>query len=1038
MRSHDIRRGRRDEARPARRAKANRPRRGGTPGVEALEGRLVLTNSTWLGAVSNMWLDAGNWSDNAPANGYDLIFPSGAANLANNNNLTPGTSFGSVTISGSGYAITGAPIGLNGSISATEASGSDQFGLPIALGVNATVDVAAAPVTLTLGGAITGAFGLQKSGSGTAILTAANTYTGATTAGAGTLQIDGPQSSSAVTVDAGATLQGIGTVGAIDAVGGTVSPGDGAPGTLTDTGPLTLAAASTFSAEISGTAASQLQATGPINLGGAALNVAIGTAPTGNTQFVLIHNAGSSAITGTFAGLPEGSEVTFGGQTFQISYVGGSGHDVVLTHLVSSSTALSASTTSTTFGTPVTLTATVTGGGGAGVPTGSVEFVNGSTDLGPGTLDSSGHASLTTSTLPVGPDQIQAVYAGDTSFKASSSPQETVTVAKAPTTTALTVNPTTSTFGSSVALTATVTPTTTGIGTPTGTVEFLNGTTEIETVAMVNGVATLNTTTLPAGTDSITAVYESDDNFAASTSTAVTATVTVVPTATTLTASPTNPPLGGTVELTATVAPTNGNTGTPSGTVTFFDGTNVLGTGSLSTGGVATLATTGLTGGVNVLTATFNAGGNFGTSTSNTVNISVPQGSSTTALTVSPNPSSFGQSVTLAATVTSIGGGTLLATGTVQFFDGATSLGTASVLSGIASLTTTTLPLGTSTVTAQYQGSSSFTGSTSPGVAVSVALAVPTVTVTTSIPNPGPTQTVVLTAKVASGLSGNTPTGTVEFFANGADLGSATLASGTASLTLKGTLPIGNLAIVAQYSGDASNAPGTSATLTLPVGTPLEQYINAIYINALGRSVDAGGGKILTINSGSLSAWVTKYVKNHGFRSPIVNAILRSKETRQFAVQATYTHLANKQPAHPQLANAFVDSNGTTVNLNARVLGGPAYFAAAGSTNAGFLSALGNDVLGTPLPDATTTIFTNELDHGVSRSTVARQLLTSPSGKLSQINGIYQRILNRLADLGGIKTSFAILNQGKSDERILANLLASNEYFNSFNTSTTP
>ena len=63
------------------------------------------------------------------------------------------------------------------------------------------------------------------------------------------------------------------------------------------------------------------------------------------------------------------------------------------------------------------------------------------------------------------------------------------------------------------------------------------------------------------------------------------------------------------------------------------------------------------------------------------------------------------------------------------------------------------------------------------------------------------------------------------------------------------------------------------------------------------------------------------------------------------------------------------------------------------------------------------TIFTNELNHGVSRSTVAQQLLQGPSGKLSQVNGLYQRILNRLADLGGIKTSFAILNDGESDDR---------------------
>src|SRR5258708_1397248 len=58
----------------------------------------------------------------------------------------------------------------------------------------------------------------------------------------------------------------------------------------------------------------------------------------------------------------------------------------------------------------------------------------------------------------------------------------------------------------------------------------------------------------------------------------------------------------------------------------------------------------------------------------------------TTALAASPNPSTFGQSVTLTATVTPSP-----ATGTMQFFDGASSLGTVSLSGATASLSTSTL-----------------------------------------------------------------------------------------------------------------------------------------------------------------------------------------------------------------------------------------------------------------------------------------------------------------------------------------------------------
>lgn len=1032
MRFHDIRRGRRDEARPG------RTRRAGTPGIEALEGRVVMATGTsvWSGAVNNLWSISGNW-DNPPISGNTLAFPSTGLRTTNTNDLAAGTAFGSVTIGGPGYAITGNQIGLTGSITSTVTSGSDQFDLPVALGADLSVNVANAAATLRLGGVISGAHGLAKSGTGTADLSGANTYTGPTAVAAGTLLIDGDQASSPVGVAAGGTLGGVGTVASIAATGGIVSPGDGGPGILTDAGPLTLSAASTFAAPLNGTTAgtgySQLDVAGAVNLGGSALSVTLGATPTGNQQYTLIHNTSGTAVTGTFAGLAEGAVVAFGNQPFKISYAGGaSGHDVVLTHLVGSATTVSSSSSSPTFGASVTLTAVVTGIGGTGTPGGSVQFFANSTPLGTGTLNGNGVATLNTTALPVGVDQVTAAYAGNASFAPSTSSATTVNVAKAPTTTTLTVIPIASAFGQSVTLTATVAPTTSGLGTPTGTVEFLNGSSEIETIRMTNGVATLTTSALPVGNDSITALYESDNTFASSTSKAVVAAVSAVPTTTTLAVSPTQPSLGQTVDLTATVAPAGTNTGTPTGTVTFLDGASVLGTSSVNSSGVATLATTGLVGGSNALTARYNTDGNFATSTSPVVSVTVPQGTSTTALSISPNPSSFGQSVTLAATVTGLGGGSLLPTGTVQFFAGSTSLGTATLASGIGSLTTTALPIGNTPVAAVYQGSTSFAGSGSPVVVAQVSLAAPTVTVTASIPNPGPTQTEVLTAKVASGLSGNTPTGTVIFFGNGVDLGSATLTNGTGSVTLKGLLPIGTEAITAQYLGDANNASGTSSPLTVPVGTALERYLNAIYLQTLGRPIDNGTGQILTINTGGLSGWLTQFVQGGAQRAPVVNGILHFKETRQFGVQATYVHLAGKQAASPQLQNAFIHSNGATVNLDARVLGGPAYYAAAGSTVAGFLSALGTDVLGTPLPAATQAIYTNELNHGVARSTVARQLLTSPSGKLSQINGLYERILNRMADSAGIRTSLAILNQGKSDDRILANLLASNEYFAMF------
>jgi hypothetical protein len=310
-----------------------------------------------------------------------------------------------------------------------------------------------------------------------------------------------------------------------------------------------------------------------------------------------------------------------------------------------------------------------------------------------------------------------------------------------------------------------------------------------------------------------------------------------------------------------------------------------------------------------------------------------------------------------------------------------------------------------------------------------VTLAATRVTLTPTIANPGPTQFEVFKVTVASGASGVTPTGTVNIFGNGVLLGSGTLSSGAATITTR-NLPLGNLAIAAVYTGDSTNAAAASAAQTLPVGTQVEQYLNAIYLEALGRPIDVSA--IMTINVGGLGNWLGQYVEHHAIRRPVVTKIVHSKETRQFAVQATYLNVAGKAPTPPQQRNAFVDSNGTSLNLNSRVFGGPAYYAKVGASIEAYLTALGNDILGGPLPAAQQAAFTAELQHGTPRSTVVRQLLESPEGKRAQVNGLYQRILGRAADPAGLKTGVGILNQGKSQDRILINLFSSPEFFNMF------
>lgn len=164
------------------------------------------------------------------------------------------------------------------------------------------------------------------------------------------------------------------------------------------------------------------------------------------------------------------------------------------------------------------------------------------------------------------------------------------------TTTSLVTSANPSPFGSSLTLTATVTA---ASGTPTGNVTFWDGAANLGTVALTGGVATLNTSSLSVGAHSLKATYAGDPGYVASASSVLAQTISKAATTIGIISSVNPSNIGASVTFTATVSATSG---TPTGSVTFYNGATPLGTVALS-GGVAAYTTSALAGGTHTITA---------------------------------------------------------------------------------------------------------------------------------------------------------------------------------------------------------------------------------------------------------------------------------------------------------------------------------------------------------------------------------------------------------------------------------------------------
>jgi hypothetical protein len=297
---------------------------------------------------------------------------------------------------------------------------------------------------------------------------------------------------------------------------------------------------------------------------------------------------------------------------------------------------------------------------------------------------------------------------------------------------------------------------------------------------------------------------------------------------------------GQTVDGSAQVDSSDGSA--PTGTITFYDGTNNICTIPVTAGASCPAsAGAGFVAGTHILTAVYSGDTDHAGSTSNAISVIVLQDSTMTNVVSSANPAIYGQRVVFTATTE---GAHEIPSGAVRFLDGSSVLGTAALNSaGVATLSTSSLAAGTHSITASYGATPNADSSTS-GVlsqVVEATEAATTITLTSSANPEASGQNVTFTANVVkTAQPSNEPTGIVTFLDGDIALGTGTLNDAGSATFSTSSLSAGSHTLSASYAGDAASAASTSAGMVQVMTTSQAASSGSFTISAASLTVRVG------------------------------------------------------------------------------------------------------------------------------------------------------------------------------------------------------
>jgi hypothetical protein len=238
----------------------------------------------------------------------------------------------------------------------------------------------------------------------------------------------------------------------------------------------------------------------------------------------------------------------------------------------------------------------------------------------------------------------------------------------------------------------------------------------------------------------------------------------------------------------------------------------------------------------------------------------------------------------------------------------------------------------------------------------------------------------------------------------------------------------------AALAGTAAGGFGSGGTVSAVEGLPFSGPVAAYTSTTTGdeRFVAQAHHDLLgRAPTTSEVAALAAFLGNGGTRVQVADALLGTDEYHAALTRSIYLSFLRRPASGAEVAfgTSLLGAGATDEELKAFALGSAEYLLAqGGGTVHGFLDSLYQDVLARPIDPGAEAVFTQLLAGGKTRTFVAQTVLTSEEARQRLVRDSYERLLHRQAAAAEVLSGTGLLDNGATDEDLLALLVGSTEY----------